>query len=165
MAKETINLIIKGGMATASPPLGPALGPKGINTAKVVEDINKKTAELKGMDIPVKVIVDAATKTYEIVVGMPSTSALIKKELKMETLTITEDERKAGKIYTADVPMDVIIKVAKIKKDASLAKSFKALVKETVGTCVPMSATVEGKKPREIVKEIMEGKWDSKIKE
>ena len=65
MAKETINLLVKGGAASGSPPLGPALGPMGIPIDKVVGAINEKTAAMKGMDVPVKVIVDTEAKTFE----------------------------------------------------------------------------------------------------
>ena len=43
MAKEIVDALITGGKATAAPPLGPALGPKGVNIGQVVADINKKT--------------------------------------------------------------------------------------------------------------------------
>ena len=80
MAKQTVEVLSEGGKATAAPPLGPALGPTGVNIGQVVSDINKKTAEMKGMQVPVKVIVDDENKSYEITVGTPPASALIKKE-------------------------------------------------------------------------------------
>ena len=49
MAKQTVETLIEGGKATAAPPLGPALGPTGVNIGLVIAEINKKTAELKGM--------------------------------------------------------------------------------------------------------------------
>lgn len=74
--KETINLMVKGGAASAGPPLGPALGGKGINVGEVVKQINDKTIAMKGMDVPVKVVVDIEAKTFEITVGLPPSSAL-----------------------------------------------------------------------------------------
>ena len=65
MAKETIETLIEGGKASAAPPLGPALGPLKVNIGQVVADINKKTADFKGMKVPVKVIVDTKTKEFE----------------------------------------------------------------------------------------------------
>ena len=70
--------------ATAGPPLGPALGPLGINIMNVIKAINDKTKDFEGMKVPVKVIVDTATKDFEITVGTPPTSALIKGELGSE---------------------------------------------------------------------------------
>ena len=61
---KEINIIIEGGKATAGPPLGPALGPLGINAGKVVEEINEKTKGFSGVKIPVKVIVDPKTKEF-----------------------------------------------------------------------------------------------------
>ena len=54
MAKETVEILIDGGKATPGPPLGPAIGPLGINMMQVVEQINKKTADFEGMKVPVK---------------------------------------------------------------------------------------------------------------
>ena len=80
MAKETVDALITGGKATAAPPLGPALGPKGVNIGKVVADINTKTKDFAGMQVPVKVIIDTDTKEFEIKIGTPPASGLIKKE-------------------------------------------------------------------------------------
>src|SRR3989338_9280482 len=85
MAKITVDVMVEGGKATAAPPLGPALGPTGVNIGLVIADINKKTAELKGMQVPVKVVVDQATKQFTIEIGTPPAAALIKKEAGIET--------------------------------------------------------------------------------
>ena len=52
MAKDTVEVLIEGGTATPGPPLGPALGPFGINMMQVVEEINKKSADFAGMKVP-----------------------------------------------------------------------------------------------------------------
>ena len=51
MAKDTVEVLIEGGSATPGPPLGPALGPFGINMMQVVEEINKKSADFAGMKV------------------------------------------------------------------------------------------------------------------
>jgi large subunit ribosomal protein L11 len=84
MAKETVEILIDGGKATPGPPLGPAIGPLGINMMQVVEEINKKTADFEGMKVPVKVIVDIGTKEFEVTVGTPPTTALIIDELNLD---------------------------------------------------------------------------------
>ena len=66
MATQTIEQLVEGGKATAAPPLGPALGPLGVNIGQVVAEINKKTESFKGMQVPVKVIVDGDTKEFSI---------------------------------------------------------------------------------------------------
>ena len=63
--KQTISAIVTGGGATAGPPLGPSLGPMGVNILQVIEGINEKTKEFKGMKIPVSVSVDTDTKKWE----------------------------------------------------------------------------------------------------
>ncbi len=78
--KQTISSLVTGGEASAGPPLGPALGPIGVNILEVIEAINEKTSEFKGMKIPVTVSVDSDTKKWEIDVGIPSASALLLKE-------------------------------------------------------------------------------------
>ncbi len=65
----------------------------------------------------------------------------------------------------ADVKMEQCIKVAKMKRESLLAKSFKSAVKEVIGSCVSMPVTVEGKKPKEVLQEIDEGKYDNLLKE
>ena len=64
MAKQSIEQLVEGGKATAAPPLGPALGPLGVNIGQVISEINKKTAAFKGMQVPVKIIVDTADKSF-----------------------------------------------------------------------------------------------------
>lgn len=158
MAKQTVEALIEGGKATAAPPLGPALGPTGANIGQVVAEINKKTADLKGMQVPVKVIVDTDTKEFTIEVGTPPAAALIKKEAGID--------KGAGNPLTekvADLMMEQIIKIAKMKEDALLGKDLKAKIKEIVGTCQSMGILVEGMPAQEALKAVDEGKFDQKI--
>ena len=83
-SKQTISSLVTGGEASAGPPLGPALGPMGVNIMEVISAINEKTNEFKGMKIPVTVSVDSETKKWEIEVGIPSASALILKEANIQ---------------------------------------------------------------------------------
>jgi len=158
MAKEIINLLVKGGAASGGPPLGPALGPMGIPINKVVDAINEKTAAMKGMDVPVKVIVDTETKTFEIEIGTPPASGLLKKEAGVSKGT-------GSPVKVANIAIEQVIKVAKTKADNLLGSGLKNNVKEILGTCVSLGFEVEGKDPREIVKEINEGKFDKEISE
>ena len=82
--EQTIEVMVEGGKATAAPPLGPALGPLGVNIQRVVDEINNKTRDLEGVKVPVKVTVDATTKEFRIEVGKPPISALVLKELNLE---------------------------------------------------------------------------------
>jgi len=81
---DTIKALVDGGKASAGPPLGPALGPLGVNIIQIVNTINDKTKQFEGMKVPVKVIVDPKTKKFEVEVGTPPASSLILNELKLE---------------------------------------------------------------------------------
>jgi large subunit ribosomal protein L11 len=156
MASETVEILIDGGKATPGPPLGPAIGPLGINMMQVVEQINQKTADFDGMKVPVKIIVDSATKEFEVEVGTPPTTALIMDELKIE-----KGSQDPGLEKVADLKMEQALKIARMKFDALLSPDYKNAAKEIIGTCVSMGITVEGKDPREVQKEVDEGVYDS----
>ncbi len=158
MATESVDVLVEGGKATAAPPLGPALGPLGVNIGQVVADINKKTADFKGMQVPVKVVVDKATKTFTITLGTPPASALIKKEAGIQ--------KGAGNPLTdkvADLRIEQIIKIAKMKESSLLGKDNFSRVKEIMGTCDSMGVLIEGKPPRESMRDIDAGKFRDKI--
>ncbi|RMF05529.1 50S ribosomal protein L11 [Candidatus Woesearchaeota archaeon] len=160
MGKQTVDALIEGGKATAAPPLGPALGPLGVNIGQVVAEINKKTASFKGMQVPVKVIVDDETKEFEIKVGTPPASALIKKEAGIQKGASNPLTEKV-----ADLKIEMIIKIAKMKEDALLGKTLKEKVKEIIGTCQSMGVLVEGVSAREALKLVDEGRFDREIAE
>jgi large subunit ribosomal protein L11 len=153
--KKTVELLISGGQATAGPPLGPALGPLGVNVMMIVNKINELTKDYAGMKVPVKVLVDPDTKQFEVTIGTPTTPALIVSELKIEKGSGTPHTAKVG-----NLTMEQVIKVAKIKRPELLAKTLKLAAKEVLGSCVSMGVTVENKDPREVQKEIDEGKHD-----
>ncbi len=157
MAETVVEALVEGGKATAGPPLGPALGPLKLNIGEVVKAINEKTKAFNGMQVPVKVIVDTGTKEFRIEVGTPPTTALIKKELGLEKGS-GDQKSKVG-----NLTIEQVVKVAKMKVDTMLAQSLKAAAKEVIGTALSMGITVEGKNPRDIQKEIDEGKWDDKL--
>lgn len=158
MAKETVEILIDGGKATPGPPLGPAIGPLGINMMQVVEQINQKTADFEGMKVPVKVIVDVGTKEFEVTVGTPPTTALIMDELKIE-----KGSQDPGVDKVADLKVEQALKIARMKFDALLSNDYKNAAKEVIGTCVSMGITVEGKDPREVQQEIDKGVYDDKL--
>ncbi len=152
--EKTIDIIVEGGKATSGPPLGPALGPIGINAAQVVAKINEETKLFAGTKVPVKVIVDAKAKTFKIEVGSPPTAELIKKEANVPKGSGTKD--KVGNLSFASA-----IKIGKQKKTTSLGKTLKDVVKEVIGTCVSMGISVDNKDAKEVIKEINSGKHDS----
>ena len=153
---EILEVLVEGGKATSGPPVGPALGPMGLNIMQVVKDINEKTKVFDGMKVPVKLIIDTKTKKYEITVGTPPTSALILKELGKEKGSVNPREEKIG-----DLTMEQARKIALMKRDSLLGQNLKEKVKEVIGGCISMGVTVEGKDPREAQRDINDGKYDS----
>ena len=156
--KQTISSLVTGGEASAGPPLGPALGPMGVNIMQVIDAINEKTSDFKGMKIPVTVSVDSDTKKWEIEVGIPSASALLLKEAGIQKGSST-----SGTEWAGDITADSIVKVANVKLETSYASSLKSVAKQIVGTCISLGIKIEGKTPKEFTAEINDGKWDSKF--
>ncbi|MEM0449231.1 MAG: 50S ribosomal protein L11 [Methanomassiliicoccales archaeon] len=155
---DTIEVLVDGGKATPGPPLGPALGPMGVNVVQVVAKINEKTKSFEGMKVPVKVIIDPKTKSFDIKVGTPPTSQLLLKEIGAEKGSGTPNKSKVG-----DLSLDQIIKVANMKSDSLMGKDLKKKVLEVVGVCVSTGISIEGKDAKVMQKEIREGKWDAKL--
>lgn len=153
--KKVVEALVSGGQATAGPPLGPAIGPLGVNVLAVANKINELTKSYSGMKVPVKVTIDTDTKEFEVTVGIPTTSALIISELGIEKGSGVPNTEKVGNLSVAQ-----IVKIVKIKRDKILAKNMKAAVKEILGSCVSLGVLVEQKDPREVQKEIDEGKYD-----
>lgn len=158
MATQTVDVLIEGGKATAAPPLGPALGPTGVNIGQVIAAINTKTAAYKGMQVPVKVTIETVAKTFEISIGTPPASALIKKEAGIETAS---GNPKADLV--ADLKIEQVIKIALMKEGDLLGKDLKQKVLEIVGTCQSMGIMVEGKRAPEAIAAIKAGDYDSEI--
>ena len=156
--KQTISSLVTGGEASAGPPLGPSLGPMGVNIMEVIAAINEKTSEFKGMKIPVTVTIDSDTKKWEIEVGIPSASALLLKEAGIQKGSGT-----SGTEWIGEVTADSIAKVANVKLESSYATSLKSVAKQIVGTCGSLGIKIEGKTPKEFTVEVNEGKWDSKF--
>ncbi|MDI6724888.1 MAG: 50S ribosomal protein L11 [Methanobacterium sp.] len=158
MAKETVEILIEGGKATPGPPLGPAIGPLGINMMQVVEQINSKTSDFAGIKVPVKIIVDVGTKEFEVKVGTPPTTALI-----LDELNIEKGSQDPGMDKVADLSIEQALKIAKMKYDSLLSNDYKMATKEVIGTCVSMGLTVDGKDPKIAQKDIDEGVYDEQF--
>lgn len=153
--KKQVEALLNGGEANAGPPLGPALGPLGVNLLQIVNRINELTKAYAGMKVPVRVVVDVDTKEFEVEIGTPTTSALIVKELGIQKGSGNPKAEKAG-----NLTMQQVAKIAAMKMPGSYAKSTKTAAKEVMGACLSLGITIEGKDPREVQKELDEGKWD-----
>ncbi len=158
MATESVNVLIEGGKATAAPPLGPALGPLGVNIGQAVARINTDTADFKGMKVPVTVTVDRDTREFTIEIGTPPTAELVKKEAGI-------DKGAGNPILekVADLKIEQVIKIANMKKSSLLGADNFSRVKEICGTCDSMGVLVEGKPARETIADIDGGAFKDKI--
>ncbi len=159
MPNVIVKALVEGGKASAGPPLGPTLAPLKVNIGQVIAAINEKTREFAGISVPVSVDVNTETKQFTISVGTPPVSQLIKKELKLEKLAKTAWKEPA----VGDLKIDSAVKIAKLKLDSLGTRDLKKATKEVVATCVSLGVNVEGKNPKEVLKEIDSGNFDGKF--
>jgi large subunit ribosomal protein L11 len=156
---NSVEVLVDGGKASAGPPLGPALGPMGLNVMNVVKVINEKTAAFVGMKVPVTVKADPKTKTFEVTVGTPPTSALIFAELKVEKGSGTPKSSKVG-----NLTLEQVIKVSRMKQDSLMGADLKARCSEVAGTANSCGVTVEGMDARSFQAALKAGQYDSRLK-
>ena len=154
---DKVEAMVDGGKATAGPPLGPALGPKGVNTAQVVAKINEKTKAFEGMKVPVTVLIND-DKTFEIKVGTPPMSALIKAELGIPLGSGNPKTNKVGNLTVEQAK-----KVAAQKQDDLLGATVKARVMEVAGNCVSLGVTIDGKEPKAFQADVRAGVYDAEL--
>ncbi|MCJ7443161.1 MAG: 50S ribosomal protein L11 [Methanotrichaceae archaeon] len=149
---NVVEALVSGGKASAGPPLGPALGPLGVNVAQVVAKINELTKDLNGMQVPVKVKVKSRTE-FEIEVGTSPTSALILKELEVE-------KGSANKIVIGNLSMEQVVRVASVKRMGLLSRTIKNATREVIGTAGSMGVTIDGLSSKEAQLAVASGKYD-----
>ena len=163
--KEIIEILIEGGKASPGPSTAPKLSIYKLNVQEIFKKINEKTKEYAGMQVPVKIEIDTETKAFEIKIGIPPMSSLIKKEIGIEVAKITEEDKAKGVTSVGNLNFDQVLKIAKIKQSHLLSKDLKSAVKVVLGTANSMTGImVENKRPKEIVKEVDEGKYDNLLK-
>ncbi len=158
--KVIVEAMVEGGKASGGPPIGPALGPTGVNVFQVVTKINEVTQPFVGLKVPVKIIVDPTTKTFEVEVGVPPTSALILKEISAAKGSGTPNTTTIG-----NLTLEQVKKIAKMKASELTALDMRSAVLTISGTCMSMGVTIEGKRAKEFQQEIREGKWNSQLNE
>lgn len=154
---DTVEALVDGGKASAGAPLGPALGPKGVNIGEVVAAINEKTKAFAGMKVPVKILIDDKKK-FEIKVGTPPMSALIRSELGLASGSSNARTTKVG-----NLTLDQAKKIADMKKDDLLGADLKARVLEVAGNAVSVGVTIDGKNPKDFQSAVKAGEYDSRF--
>lgn len=144
---EEIKALVEGGSASPGPPLGPKLGPLGVNIQNVINKINEKTSDFEGMEVPVIVKIDEETNEFEIEVGKPPTAELIKQEAEVEA-----GSGETGEQFVGNLSREKIEKIANMKETDLLGKNHQKRIKEIAGACVSMGIKIEGKEPKEYLK-------------
>ena len=145
MADE-VSVLVEGGKASAGPPLGPALGPLGVNVGQVVAKINEETKQFAGMRVPVVVKVDPATRAFTLVVGRPPVAALLLKEAGKE-----KGSGKPKGETIGNVPLDAVRRIAEAKGEDLFGRSIEEKMNQVIGTCVSLGLSVDGEDPRAVL--------------
>ena len=133
-----IKLQIPAGKATPAPPVGPALGQKGVNIVAFTKEFNARTQNQMGMIIPV-VITVYADRSFSFITKTPPAPVLIKKAAGIETASGTPNKNKVASITKAQVE-----EIAKTKRPDLNAASLEAACSMIAGTARSMGVTVEG---------------------
>ena len=137
--KKIIRLQIEAGKASPAPPVGPALGSSGINIMQFVKEFNDRTANQKGMLIPVVITVNK-DKSFTFITKVPPVSALIKQEL-----GITKGSGEPNKSKVANLTQDQVKKIAEEKMPDLNANTIEAAMEIVKGTAKSMGITIDGK--------------------
>ncbi|MBN1330445.1 MAG: 50S ribosomal protein L11 [Candidatus Heimdallarchaeota archaeon] len=162
MADQEIKCLIEGGKATPAPPLGPALGPTGVNIGLVIQRLNQETAGFAGMKVPVTIIIHQ-DRTFDLKVGIPTTAGLVLKEAGLKAGGKGSTEEAPEEPFVGNITFDQVLKIADMKRSGSFASSTKSLVKEILGTMLSCKVSCDGKNPRDVQKEIDKGVYNSKF--
>ena len=140
MAKKIAGIVklqLQAGKATMQPPVGPALGPYGVNGMNFVKEFNERTKGQIGLIIPV-VITVYADRSFTFITKTPPAPVLIKKALGLESASDKPNKNKVGKLTKAQVE-----EIAKTKMPDLNAASLEAAMSMIKGTARSMGVTVE----------------------
>ncbi len=135
---HVVKLQIQAGKANPAPPVGPALGPTGINIMQFCKAFNEQTAKDAGMVFPV-VLTVYADKTFDFVLKTPPAAVLLKQAAKIDKASGKPHKEKVGKVTLAQVE-----EIAKIKMKDLNASSLETAVSIIKGTARSMGIEVIG---------------------
>ncbi len=144
MAKEVVGYLklqVKGGQANPSPPIGPALGAKGINIMEFCKQFNARTQEKQGQVLPV-VVTYYKDKSFDFIIKTPPTPVLLLQELKGKKGSAEPNRKKVGTLT-----WDQIKAVAEIKMPDLNAFTVDSAMKMVAGTARSMGIRVSGEPP------------------
>lgn len=133
----SVKVQCEAGKANPAPPIGPALGPYGINIMQFCKEFNEKTASQPGMIIPA-VITIYADKSFTFITKTPPTAVLLKKEAGITTASAKPNRDKVAKISE-----ETVKKIAEMKMQDLNAASLEAAMSMVKGTARSMGIVVE----------------------
>ena len=139
MAKEIVGLIklqIKGGQANPAPPVGPALGQRGINIMEFCKAFNDKTKEFMGQPVPV-VITIYKDKKFDFIIKTPPASHLIKEALKLKS-----GSKEPGRVSAGTITKAQLQKIAEAKMKDLNAFNMEQAIKIIAGSARSMGIQV-----------------------
>jgi large subunit ribosomal protein L11 len=140
MAKEIagyLKLQIKGGQANPAPPVGPALGQRGINIMEFCKAFNDKTKEFMGQPVPV-VITIYKDKKFDFIIKTPPASHLIKEAMKLKS-----GSKEPGRVSAGTITKDQLKKIAEAKMKDLNAVDIEAAIKIIAGSARSMGIQVQ----------------------
>jgi large subunit ribosomal protein L11 len=146
MAKEItgyVKLQCKGGQANPAPPIGPALGSKGINIMEFCKQFNARTQDKQGKVLPVLITV-YGDKSFDFIIKTPPAAVQLKDAAKIQSGSKEPNRNKVGKVSWAQVE-----EIAKDKMADLNAFTLDSAMKMIAGTARSMGLTVEGQAPWE----------------
>lgn len=144
MAKEIegyLKLQVKGGAANPSPPVGPALGSKGLNIMDFCKQFNARTQDKQGQTLPVLITI-FKDKSFDFVIKTPPAAVMIKEAIKLKSGSGQPNRQKVGKIS-----WDQIKEIAESKMPDLNSFTVEAGMRMVAGTARSMGVTVEGAAP------------------
>ena len=144
MAKEIIGLIklqVRGGAANPSPPVGPALGAKGVNIMEFCKQFNARTQDKAGKVLPVAITV-YADKSFDFVIKTPPAAVQL-----MEAAKLKKGSSESNRIKVAKVTWDQVRSIAEDKMPDLNCFKVESAMQMVAGTARSMGITVTGKFP------------------
>ncbi len=147
MAKEVdgmIKLQIRGGAANPSPPVGPALGSKGVNIMEFCKQFNSRTQEMAGKLLPV-IITVYIDKSFDFVVKTPPVAVQL-----LEMAKIKKGSQEPNRIKIASISWDQVKQIAESKMTDLNAFTLESAMTMVAGTARSMGITIRGEFPSNI---------------
>ena len=144
MAKEIIGLIklqVKGGTANPSPPVGPALGAKGVNIMEFCKQFNARTQDRQGKLLPT-VITVYADKSFDFIIKTPPAAVQL-----LEAAKIKKGSAESNRVKVAKVSWEQVKNIAEDKMSDLNAFTIESAMKMIAGTARSMGITITGKFP------------------